>query len=215
MTGKRIGYIRTSTTDQNTARQLDGVPLDKVFQEKLSGKNRDRPQLKLCMEFLREGDTLLVHSLDRLGRNVRDLMDIVEELTTKGVTVSFSHPALSFSGDNDSPINKLLFLLLAGFAEMERSLILERAREGVALAKCCTTCGKTRADHGTSNHKFINKYSGRAPAIRSNNGKEEKMLTAVAQGLSIAETARIVGVSRQTVYSWMAKRKPAASEVAA
>ena len=74
MTGKRIGYRRTSTVDQNTARQLENVPLDKVFTDQLSGKDRNRPQLKLCMEFLREGDTLIVHSLDRLGRNVRDLL---------------------------------------------------------------------------------------------------------------------------------------------
>jgi len=72
MKGQRIGYIRTSTTDQNTARQLDGESLDKVFTEQLSGKDRNRPQLALCLEFLREGDTLVCHSLDRLGRNVRD-----------------------------------------------------------------------------------------------------------------------------------------------
>jgi DNA invertase Pin-like site-specific DNA recombinase len=211
MTGKRIGYIRTSTIDQNTARQLDGVPLDKVFEDKLSGKDRNRPQLKLCLEFLREGDTLVIHSLDRLGRNVRDLLDIVGELTTKGVTVSFLHPSLSFSGD-DSPINKLLFLLMAGFAEMERNLILERIKEGVALAKRCETCKKTRAEHGSQSHPFTNKYRGRAPAIRSNNGKLETLEQMAAEGKGVAEMARTAGVSRQTVYSWLAKRAAAMSE---
>lgn len=211
MTGKRIGYIRTSTTDQNTARQLEDVPLDKTFTDQLSGKNRERPQLILCMEFLREGDTLLVHSLDRLGRNVRDLMDIVGELTAKGVTVSFLHPALSFSGD-DSPINKLLFLLLAGFAEMERSLLLERMKEGVAIAKRCVTCGKTRAEHDHANHAFASKYLGRAPAIRSNNGKLEELRRLYVLSTPVAEMARQLKVSRQTIYSQLAVLKQ--SEVA-
>ena len=213
MTGKRIGYIRTSTADQNTARQLEDVPLDKVFTDQLSGKNRDRPQLILCMEFLREGDTLIVHSLDRLGRNVRDLMDIVEELTAKGVTVSFLHPVLSFAGDGDSPINKLLFLLLAGFAEMERNLLLERMKEGVAIAKRCTICNKSRADHDPSNHSFTSKYAGRTPAIRANNGKLAELQTLISQNTPVATMARQLGVSRQTIYSHLAAMKQ--TEVAA
>lgn len=203
MTGKRIGYRRTSTADQNTARQLEDVPLDKIFEDKLSGKDRNRPQLQACMEFLREGDTLVVHSLDRLGRNVRDLMDIVEELTAKGVTVTFLHPALSFSGDNDSPINKLLFLLLAGFAEMERSLLLERMKEGVAIAKRCVTCGKSRAEHDHQAHTFSSKYAGRAPAIRSNNGKLAELERLYILSTPVAEMARQTKVSRQTIYSWL------------
>ena len=159
------------------------------------------------MEFLREGDTLIVHSLDRLGRNVRDLMDIVEELTAKGVTVTFLHPALSFSGDNDSPINKLLFLLLAGFAEMERSLLLERMKEGVAIAKRCVTCGKSRDEHDHAGHKFVNKYEGRAPAIRANNGKLAELQTLISQNKPVAEMARQLNVSRQTIYSKLATLK--------
>jgi DNA invertase Pin-like site-specific DNA recombinase len=190
MTGQRIGYKRVSTIDQSTARQLDGERLDKVFEDKLSGKDRNRPQLELCLEFLREGDTLVVHSLDRLGRNVRDLLDIVGGLTARKVTVQFLHPALAFSGD-DSPINKLLFLLLAGFAEMERSLILERQREGVALAK------------------KAGRYKGRAPAIRAGNGKSGQIEGLIAVGTPVAETARVLGVSRQTVYSWLKDKRAA------
>ena len=188
MVGKRIGYVRTSTADQNTARQLEGVPLDKTFTDQLSGKDRNRPQLQACLDFLREGDTLVVHALDRLGRNVRDLLDIVEELTTKGVTVSFLHPSLSFSGD-DSPINKLLFLMLAGFAEMERSLIRERQLEGIAIAK------------------REKKYLGRAPAIRAGNGKAAELERLYILGTGVAEMARAVNVSRQTIYSWLKARK--------
>jgi DNA invertase Pin-like site-specific DNA recombinase len=188
MLGQRIGYKRVSTIDQSTARQLDGERLDKVFEDKLSGKDRNRPQLELCLEFLREGDTLVVHSLDRLGRNVRDLLDIVEALTSKGVTVQFLHPALSFGGD-DSPINRLLFLLLAGFAEMERSLIRERQLEGIAVAK------------------REKRYRGRAPAIRQGNGKQAEVEQGLAEGLGVSALARKVGVSRQTVYSWLAARR--------
>lgn len=184
MKGQRVGYIRTSTTDQNTARQLDGEALDKIFTEQLSGKDRNRPQLQACLEFLREGDTLVCHSLDRLGRNVRDLLDIVGELTAKGVTVSFLHPALSFSG-TDSPINKLLFLLLAGFAEMERALIRERQLEGIAIAK------------------REKRYLGRVPAIRSNNGKAELFERLQASGAKVTTMARELGVSRQTIYSML------------
>jgi DNA invertase Pin-like site-specific DNA recombinase len=126
---------------------------------------------------------------------VRDLLDIVGELTAKGVTVSFLHPSLSFSGA-DSPINKLLFLLLAGFAEMERALIKERQLEGIAIAK------------------REKRYLGRAPAIRANNGKQSEMEAGLAEGLGVAALARRVGVSRQTVYSWLKDRKQTA-EVAA
>lgn len=210
MKGQRIGYIRVSSTEQNTARQLDGETLDKVFTEKCSGKNRERPQLALCLEFLREGDTLVCHSLDRLGRNVRDLLDIVGELTAKGVTVSFLHPALSFTGENDSPINKLLFLMLAGFADMERNLIRERAREGIAIAKRCVTCGKTRSEHGSQSHQFASKYTGRAPAIRAGNGKLAELTRLIAEKTPTAEIARQLGVSRQTVYSMLKNQEVAA-----
>jgi DNA invertase Pin-like site-specific DNA recombinase len=210
MQGQRVGYRRTSTADQNTARQLDGVPLDRVFEDKLSGRDRNRPQLQACLDFVRDGDTLLVHSLDRLGRNVRDLLDIVKELTDKGVTVSFLHPALSFSGA-DSPISKLLFLLLAGFAEMELALSRERQLEGVALAKRCITCGKARTDHDHTGHQFASKYAGRAPAIRAGNGKLAELTKLAAEGTPVAAMARTLGVSRQTIYSQLAALKQEAA----
>ncbi len=89
MPGKDIGYVRVSTHDQNTARQLDGIHLDKVFEEHASGKNADRPALQACLEYIRDGDTLHVHSIDRLARNLQDLLSIVTGLKEKGVTVKF------------------------------------------------------------------------------------------------------------------------------
>ncbi len=133
-TGQRVGYVRVSTVDQNTARQLDGVAVDRTFTDKASGKDAARPQLAEALKYVREGDTLVVHSMDRLARNVEDLRRIVRDLTAAGVRVEFVKEALTFSGE-DSAMSNLLLTMLGAVAEFERSLILERQREGIALAK--------------------------------------------------------------------------------
>jgi len=102
MSGQQVGYLRVSTVIQNTARQLEGVALDKVFEDRASGKNTDRPQLAACLSHLREGDTLHVHSMDRLCRNLDDLRRIVKDLTGRGVVVRFHKEGLTFTGE-DSP----------------------------------------------------------------------------------------------------------------
>jgi len=134
MSGQHVGYMRVSTTVQSTERQLDGVHLDRVFTDKLSGKDTARPQLDACMKHLREGDTLHVHSIDRLARNLMDLQSLVEELTAKGVTVRFHKEALTFTG-NDNAMSKLMLQMIGAVAEFERSLINERRKEGVAIAQ--------------------------------------------------------------------------------
>src|ERR1700693_126287 len=134
MKAKKVGYIRVSSLDQNTDRQLDGITLNKVFTDKCSGKDTHRPQLALALEFLREGDTLLVHSMDRLARHVNDLRHIVKTLTADGIAVLFVKENITFTGD-DSPMNNLLLTLLGAVAEFERSMIHERQREGIAIAK--------------------------------------------------------------------------------
>jgi len=105
--GHTVGYIRVSSVDQNTVRQLDGLKLDKEFTDKASGKDMKRPQLERALEFLREGDTLVVHSMDRLARNLDDLRKIVLDLTKKGVKVQFVKENLTFTGE-DSPMAKLM-----------------------------------------------------------------------------------------------------------
>ncbi len=134
MSGQNVGYMRVSTTVQSTERQLDGVHLDQVFTDKLSGKDTARPALDACMKHLRKGDTLHVHSIDRLARNLMDLQRLVEELTATGVNVHFHKEALVFNGD-DNPMSKLMLQLIGAVAEFERSLINERRREGVAIAQ--------------------------------------------------------------------------------
>ena len=136
--GKQVGYIRVSSADQNTARQLQDISLDKVFEDKCSGRDTNRPQLKACLEYLREDDTLHVHSLDRLARNVEDLLATVRDLTERGVKVIFHKENLTFAPDtpdNSNSISRLMLAIMGAIAEFERNLIKERQREGIAIAK--------------------------------------------------------------------------------
>ena len=132
--GQRVGYKRASTVDQITDRQLDGLVLDRVFEDHASGKDADRPELVRALAYVRDGDLLVVHSMDRLARNLDDLRRLVRELTAKGVRVEFVKECLTFSGEA-SPMATLMLSVMGAFAEFERALIRERQREGVALAK--------------------------------------------------------------------------------
>lgn len=185
--GKHIGYIRVSTTDQNTERQLDGIDLDKVFVDKASGRDTSRPQLQAALEYLRDGDVLWVHSMDRLARNTEDLLRIVRELTTNGVTVSFVKDSMVFSADNNSPQQHLMMTMLAGFAQFERTLIRERQREGIAIAKA----------NGV--------YKGRKPALT---GEQIAILHQRASaGEPKAVIARDFGISRETLYQYLRRAR--------
>ena len=180
--GQNVGYVRVSTVIQNTARQLDGVALDKVFEDKASGKNTDRPQLAACMSHLREGDALHVHSMDRLCRNLDDLRRIVKELTGRGVVVKFHKEGLTFTGE-DSPMSNLLLSMLGAVAEFERSIILERQREGIAIAK------------------VDGKYKGRKPSLTPD--RIQELRKRAAGGEKKTALAREFGVSRETVYAYL------------
>jgi DNA invertase Pin-like site-specific DNA recombinase len=135
MSVQNIGYIRVSSVSQNTERQLADIKLDRVFEDKASGKVKDRPELKNCMTHLRIGDILHVHSIDRLARNLKDLQAIVDELKDKGVSVYFHKENLIFDGTNSNPMQELMFQMLGAFAQFERALIKERQKEGIDLAK--------------------------------------------------------------------------------
>ncbi len=138
MSSQSIGYIRVSTRDQSTSRQdngMDSINLDKIFHEKASGKSKERPELRNCMNYAREGDTLYIYSIDRLARSLSDLQAIIEELVTKGVTVKFIKESQTYSRDNSNPFNKVLLQVLGAFAEFERNIMLERQAEGIAHAK--------------------------------------------------------------------------------
>jgi DNA invertase Pin-like site-specific DNA recombinase len=182
MIGQRIGYIRVSTFDQNTERQLDGVKLDRVFTEKASGKDTKRKQLNELISFVRTGDIVLIHSMDRLARNLNDLLKIVKTLTDKDVKVEFVKENLSFEGD-DSPMSTLMLSIMGAFAEFERSLILERQREGIAIAK----------------KKGV--YRGRKRALSDEDIQTIK--SRVINGEKKAHLAREFGISRETLYQYL------------
>ncbi|MGA2357518.1 MAG: recombinase family protein [Terriglobales bacterium] len=179
----KIGYRRVSTLVQSTERQLDGLTLDRVFEDKVSGKDLDRPKLKEALAFARSGDTLVVHSMDRLARNLRDLLSLVDELNKKKIAVQFIKENLTFTGE-DSPSSKLFLQMLGSFAEFERSMILERQREGIAIAKAK---GVYRGRKRKLNPLQVSQLKDRAAK-----GEESK-----------AELAREYGISRQSLYAYL------------
>ena len=185
--GQLVGYIRVSTLEQNTARQdeqLKGLNLDEIFTDHASGKDVARPQLQAALKHLRKGDTLIVYSMDRLARNLDDLRKIVKDLTERGIAVQFIKESLTFTGE-DSPMSNLLLSVMGAFAEFERSLIRERIKEGIAIAK----------ENGL--------YKGRKPALdscmvsnliqrdKANNHKNRSAL------------AKEFGISRETMYQYL------------
>jgi len=130
-----IGYKRVSTIDQNLARQ-DLGECDRIFEEKVSGKSAsDRPQLQELLSYAREGDTVVVHSIDRMARDLRDLQDIVQTLNDKGVAITFNSEGLSFSPKEQNALAKLQLQMMGAFAEFERNIIRKRQLEGIAKAK--------------------------------------------------------------------------------
>lgn len=182
MTGQRIGYKRVSTIDQNSARQLDGIQIDKLFVDAASGKNTQRPQLQAALNYCREADTLVVHSMDRLARSLVDLRNLVTELTGRGVAIEFLKENLRFTGD-DSPLSLLLLSMIGAVAEFERAMILERQREGIALARAA------------------GKYKGRKPSL--NPAQIKEVIDRAAKGQSKSLLAREYGICRETIYSYL------------
>lgn len=134
-TGQVLGYRRVSTVDQHLDRQLEGMEFDRVFEEKVSGKDRYRPALIEMIAYARSGDTIVVHSLDRLCRNVMDLLQIVKGFSERGVTVKFLKEGLTFAPGDHSPMATFQLNIFSAVAQFERELILERQREGIAIAR--------------------------------------------------------------------------------
>ncbi|MCL4743633.1 MAG: recombinase family protein [Phycisphaerales bacterium] len=177
-----MGYVRVSTLDQNTERQLEGVLLDRLFTDHASGKDTDRPQLKALLAYAREGDTIVIHSMDRLARNVDDLRRVVQEQTRRGIRVQFIKENLLFTGE-DSPMANLMLTVLGAVGQFERELIRERQREGIALAK----------QRGV--------YRGRKRALSPERIAE--LRARVAGGEKKARLAREFGISRETLYQYL------------
>ena len=182
MDGQRIGYVRVSSFDQNPERQLESVPVTRVFTDKASGKDTKRPELERLLAFVREGDTVVVHSMDRLARNLDDLRRVVQDLTKRGVRIEFVKECLTFTGE-DSPMANLMLSVMGAFAEFERALLRERQREGITLAK----------QRGV--------YRGRKRSL--NEEQISEMKRRIADGEEKAQVARDMGISRETVYQYL------------
>jgi DNA invertase Pin-like site-specific DNA recombinase len=180
--GQRIGYVRVSSFDQNPERQLDQVHVDRIFTDKASGKDTQRPELDRLLTFVRDGDTVVVHSMDRLARNLDDLRSLVQQLAERGVRVEFVKESLTFTGE-DSPMANLMLSVMGAFAEFERALIRERQKEGIALAK----------QRGV--------YRGRRNALSAE--QVIGLRARAAAGEPKAALAREFGVSRETVYQYL------------
>lgn len=184
MKGHKVGYVRVSTFEQNTQRQLEGIALDRVFTDKASGKDTHRPQLQAALSHVREGDTLVVHSMDRLARNVEDMLRLVRELNDKGVSVEFVKESLTFTGGKEDPRQILMFTLLSSFSQFERALLRERQREGIALAKAKG-----------------NVYKGRKPKLSEEEAAQ--LRERVAAGAKKTELAKEFDISRETLYQYL------------
>jgi len=180
--GQQIGYLRVSSEGQNSARQLEGVKLDKEFTDTMTGSTKQRPQLEECLNYLRAGDTLHVHSIDRLARNLLDLQEIIDGLVCKSVSVKFHSENLTFTGD-DSAMAKLTLHLMGAFAEFERTIIKSRQREGIDAA-----------------HK-AGKHLGRPQLDKRLSAKAKELKE---DGLNVVAISKKLKLSRPSIYKLLA-----------
>jgi DNA invertase Pin-like site-specific DNA recombinase len=187
--GHRVGYVRVSSADQNDARQLEGLELEKIFTDKASGKDTNRPQFLAMLGHVRDGDHLYVHSMDRLSRSLKDLQHVVESLVAKGVSVTFMKENLTFqkpgSGDksHEAMYSMLMLQLLGAVGQFERALIKERQREGIAIAKT----------------KGV--YKGRKPSLDA--AAVVTLREMAAAGMPKVDIAQALGISRASVYEYL------------
>ena len=186
--GQNIAYVRVSTVEQNEARQIEALEkhdIDKWFTEKVSGKNTKRPQLQKMLEFVREGDTIYIHDLSRLARSTKDLLDIVEQLQAKGVHLVSNKENI----DTNTPTGKLMLTMIGAIAEFERANLLERQREGIAIAK------------------KQGKYKGRKPVNVDADTFLAQYERYQKREINKGELAKILDVSRPTLDKLIAKLK--------
>lgn len=193
MPGKKIGYIRVSTGDQNPGRQLQDVQIDKKFIDYSSAKSKKRPQLENMLDFVREDDIVYVHSMDRLARNVKDLRNIVDELVAKKVQVHFLKEHLIFDGQ-DSAMSNLLLSIMGAFAEFELAFILERQREGIIIAK----------EQG--------KFKGRAKSLNADEVAWLKEMLRITRVTKV-ELAKTLKISRVTLYRYLQRFQAEEKEI--
>jgi len=185
MATQRVGYVRVSPADSAAMAQLEGVPTDRTFTD--DGGAPDRPRFQEALRYVREGDTLVAQSMDRVARNLAELLRLVETLVERGVTLEFMKDGLVFAPPGSSKASAPVLATLRALAEFDRAVIRERQREGIALAK-----------------QMPGKYKGRAPALNAEQIQELQCRDAARGGRGRAALAREFGISRQTLYSYLA-----------
>ena len=175
-----IAYVRVSTLEQNESRQIEALEkfnIDKWFTEKVSGKDTNRPQLQLMIDYVREGDTVYIHDFSRLARNTKDLLEIIEKLNNKGVTLVSNKESI----DTSTPQGKLMVTMIGAIYEFELSNLHDRQKEGIAIAKA------------------EGKYKGRKPINVSQDTFEDEYNKYMSREISKVELAKRLGVSRPTL----------------
>lgn len=184
MKGQKVGYIRVSSVEQNTRRQLDGIEVDRFFIDKASGKNTNRPKFQEMLNYVREGDQIIVHSMDRFARSLKDLVTEVDQLVKRGVALQFVKENITFTAQS-TPMDNLMLQLMGAFAQFEREIILERQKEGIKIA----------AAQG--------KYKGRVHKL--NYEQAEALRQAWKDGKYSSKMAlgKAFGISRQAVYRYL------------
>lgn len=183
-----VGYVRVSTVDQNEARQVEALKkhdIEKWFTEKVSGKDTNRPQLQLMLDYVREGDTVYIHDFSRLARSTKDLLGIVETLNKKGVHLVSNKENI----DSSTPTGKLMLTMIGAIAEFERQNLLERQKEGIAVQK---ELDKSRKPEDK-------KYKGRKAVVIDEEQFEKEYSRYQKREINKTELAKILEVSRPTL----------------
>lgn len=179
---EHIGYIRVSSVGQNIDRQLDGIKLDKQFVDKISGASKDRPELNACLAYIRSGDTLHIHSIDRLARSLRDLQELVDGLVHRGITIIFHTERLTFTSE-ENPVSTMMLQMLGMIAQFERTLTKKRQREGLDIARAKgkhlgrPTIDYSRRDEAIQLSKLGNNISQIARAMNLSRSSISKLLS--------------------------------------
>ncbi|MFB2539320.1 MULTISPECIES: recombinase family protein [unclassified Acinetobacter] len=188
-----VGYVRVSSFEQNTERQLHGIKLDKVFEDKMTGTVKKRPELEKMLEYVRHGDTVIVHSLDRLARNFDDLLAIIKQLNTKGVVFKSIKENLSIDGTNKNPMDMLILHIFGAVAEFNHALIKENQRDGIARAKARGVYKGRKSVLNETTKQQIEELLEQ----RKNLPKKDK------KALNNIEIAKRVGISKSTLYRYL------------
>ena len=182
--GQQIGYVRVSSVEQNTGRQLEGIELDRIFIDRASGKNTDRPKFQEMLNYVREGDRVVVHSMDRFARSLKDLVTEVDQLVKRGIAIQFVKENITFTAQS-TPMDNLMLQLMGAFAQFEREIILERQKEGIRLA----------AAQG--------KYKGRVHKLKPEQAETLRQEWKAGKYPSKMALGQAYGISRQAVYRYL------------